>query len=90
MRSVPAAAASAVEVIRMLLSIPVSDSMSGFTTRMYAIAAKVVTPARISRPTAVPCWEGRNLKDSLVIWKQQQWLLALAMDLCYVRFAIKL
>ena len=54
MMMVPAAAASAVAINTPWLFIPVAPSMLGFTARMYAIARKVVIPARTSVFTVVP------------------------------------
>ena len=55
-----AAAARAVTVTSAALSMPVADSMAGLTARMYAMAAKVESPAISSVPMPVPRLESLN------------------------------
>jgi len=50
----PIAAATAVTVTRAALSIPVWDSIAGFTAKMYDIAMNVANPASSSFGTVEP------------------------------------
>ena len=53
-RAQPIAAATAVTVTRAVLSIPVWDSIAGFTAKMYDIAMNVANPASSSFGTVEP------------------------------------
>ncbi len=65
--SVPSALASAVAVNRAPLSIPAALNILGFTTRMYDIVRKVITPATISVRTVVLCCVNLNIFSNIIV-----------------------
>src|SRR5215469_15815114 len=54
MNSVPKIAVTMVAIIDGPAGIPAALRIAGFTTMMYDIVTKVVTPATTSRPSVVP------------------------------------
>ena len=69
MRSVLKAAANAVAVISacwpsVFPATSLPDRISGLSSRMYAIAMKVVVPPRTSRATELPRWDMWKYRSS--------------------------